>query len=69
VRGVSGPSYTGPCQQNYFYLVGKGKPEEKLFHFNDLPSASAYSSENRLTIQTVQGRRLPEAAVRELCAE
>lgn len=66
---MSEPLYEGPCQQQYFILVGRNTPDERLFHLNDLVSASAYSNENRLTIQSIQGRRLPADAVRALCPE
>lgn len=60
--------YRGTCQYQYFYLVGKGTISERLFAPNDIVGASAYSSENGLSIQAIVGNKLPAAAAEPLCA-
>ena len=68
MAGLSGDRYRGPCQYQYFYLVGKNTPSERLFAPSDIVGASTYSSENGLSIQAIVGNKLPADAASALCA-
>jgi hypothetical protein len=68
MAGFASDRYSGPCQYQYFYLVGKNTPSERLFAPSDIVGASAFSSENGLSIQAIIGNKLPADAALALCA-